>query len=210
MEEPHHDHAHAHPRTGFRWLDISLSISAFFVSLTTLWFAIHNAHTMERLVTSNSYPNVDVDFGNQRDMHDGEGSRHVLYLALENTGIGPARLRSIELTFAGQPARNLRELLASCCTKEPLSSLPKTNYWSVWDDRGAMLPAGKSIELFDWAQADAAGDPRFPRLEAMRSRIGVRVCYCSVFNECYLRERAQREPHSVKVCPEPAVPYTGD
>jgi hypothetical protein len=210
MEEPDHGHAHTHHRTGFRWLDISLAVSAFCVSLTTLWLTMHNARTMERLVTSNSYPNVDVVFGNQHDMHDGEGVRHVLYLALENTGIGPARLRSIELSFAGQPVRNLRELLAACCTQEPASSLPRTSYWSVWDDRGAMLPAGKSLELFAWPESDAAADPRFPRLEALRGRVGVRVCYCSVFNECYLRDRAQREPRPVKVCAEPTVAYTGN
>jgi len=32
----------------------------------------------------------------------------------------------------------------------------------------------------------------------------------SVFNECYVGDRAQREPRPVKVCAEPAVPYTGN
>jgi hypothetical protein len=209
MEE-RHEHGHRAHSTGFRGLDISLALSAFIVSLASLWLTLHNARTMERLVTSNSYPNVDVEFGNQRDMRDGKGMRHIVYLALDNTGIGPARLRSIELSFAGRRVRNLRELLAVCCTQEPAASLPTTSYWSVWDDRGAMLPAGKSLELFAWAATDAAGDPRFARLDALRGRIGARVCYCSVFNECYLRDSAQREPHAIKTCPEPAVPYTGN
>lgn len=206
MEEPH-AHEHRPHGTGFRWLDISLALSAFVVSLGSLWLTVHNARTMERLVTANSYPNIDIAFGNQHDLYDGQGPRPAVYLGLINTGIGPARLRSIELSFHGHPAANLRDLLAICCTREPEALLPKTSYWSTWDERGAMLQAGKSVDLFAWPEA--SGDPRWSRLEAVRGEIGVRVCYCSVFDECYVRERERHEPERVKSCPVPAVPYTG-
>ncbi|TLZ27426.1 MAG: hypothetical protein E6K25_12395, partial [Gammaproteobacteria bacterium] len=110
MEEHGHQHAHLPHRTGHSWLDISLAVSAFFVSLSSLWLTLHNARTMERLVAANSYPNVDISFGNEFDFRDGQGVRHALYLSLLNTGIGPARLRSIELSFAGRPAATVRAL----------------------------------------------------------------------------------------------------
>src|SRR5256886_10458074 len=113
MEEHGHQHAHLPHRTGHSWLDISLAVSAFFVSLSSLWLTLHNARTMERLVAANSYPNVDISVGNQFDFQDGRGVRHALYLSLLNTGIGPARLRSIELSFAGRPAATVRALLRS-------------------------------------------------------------------------------------------------
>lgn len=205
MEEKGHEH---HPHgTGLRWLDVSLALSAFTISIASLWLTIHNAHTMERLVTANSYPNVDVAFGNQLDLHDGLGTRHVVYLGLVNTGIGPARLRSIELSWQGRAVANLRELLAACCTQEPPGALPKTDYWSAWDERGSMLKAGAETWLFAWPEA---ADPRWSRLEALRGRIGVRVCYCSVFDECYLRDRAQQQPQRVHSCPALAVPYLGN
>lgn len=207
MEEPDHGHAHAHHRTGFRWLDISLAVSAFFVSLTTLWLTMHNARTMERLVAANSYPNIDFSYGNQFDFEDGRGARHAIYLSLDNTGIGPARLRSIELSFAGRPAANVRELLQLCCTREPPASLPNTDYSSSGDMHGAMIPAGKTLNLFAWPEAP--NDPRWARLEAIRDRIGIRVCYCSVFDECYVRVSGHREPKRVDSCPTPAAAYVG-
>ena len=207
MEESSHAHAHGPHGTGFRWLDISLALSAFVVSLASLWLTVHNARTMERLVASNSYPNIDFTNGNAFDFDDGLGVRHAVYLSLDNTGIGPARLRSIELSFAGKPAANLRELLALCCTQEPAESLPKTSYRYIGDMRGAMIRAGESLNLFAWAEAPA--DPRWARLEKVRGEIGVRACYCSVFEECYLRDSAQREPVRVGACPTPAVAYTG-
>ena len=97
--------------------------------------------------------------------------------------------------------------LEICCTSEPASGLPTTNYWTSGDMRGHMVQAGKQLNLFAWPEAP--GDPRWARLGAARDRIGVRVCYCSVFEECYVRDRANREPVRVKACPVPAVPYTG-
>jgi hypothetical protein len=206
MEE-RHEHAHRPHSTGFRWLDISLALSAFFVSLVSLWFAIHNARTMERLVAANSYPNIDFERGNVLDLHDGQGPRRVVYVSLVNTGIGPARLRSIEVSFSGRPAANLRALLALCCTREPPAALPKASYWSSWDDRGAMVPAGKEVNLFAWPEAPT--DPRWTRFEALRGRMGIHICYCSVFEECYVHDSDQPEPHPIRRCPVPAVPYTG-
>jgi len=207
--EEAHAHAHRAHGTGVRWLDMSLALSAFVVGLASLWLTLHNARTMERLVAANSYPNVDILFGNEFVVRDGRGVRHAVYLSLLNTGIGPARLRSIELSFAGRPAATVRALLAICCTQEPESSLPNTSYWSSGDDRGFMLQAGKDLALFAWP--DASGDPRWARLDVARKndKIGVRVCYCSVFDECYLHDSAYREPRRVGACPTPAVAYVG-
>ncbi|HEX4649277.1 MAG TPA: hypothetical protein VH111_10645 [Steroidobacteraceae bacterium] len=209
MEERAHEHPHAAHRTGFHWLDVSLALSAFLVSLASLWLTVHNARTMEKLVASNSYPNLDVQFDNLFDFQDGQGLRAALHLYLVNSGIGPARLRAIEIGFAGKPAADLPALLVLCCTQEAAGSLPKTNSWSSGDARGVMIQAGRNLTLFAWPRA--ADDPRWARLEAARKadKIGIRVCYCSVFDECYLHESQNREPKPVRGCPVPAVPYTG-
>ena len=55
----------------------------------------------------------------------------------------------------------------------------------------------------------ALRDPRWARLEAVRDKIGIRVCYCSVFDECYLHDSAYREPRRIGACPASAVPYVG-
>jgi hypothetical protein len=208
MEEAPHAHGHAPHGTGFRWLDMGLALSAFIVSLSSLWLTVHNAHTMERLVTANSYPNIDVNYGNQFDFQDGRGARPALYLSLNNSGVGPARLRSVELSFGGKSAASLHEVLDLCCTQEPAAVLPKTDYWSSGDMSGWMVQAGKEVNLFAWAQAP--GDPRWARANEVRDKIGVRVCYCSVFEECYVRASERREPVRVNACPLPAVPYRGD
>jgi hypothetical protein len=201
-------HEHRPHGTGFRWLDISLALSAFIVSLASLWLTVHNARTMERLVTANSYPNIDVQPGNRFDFGDGQGLRPAVYLSLANTGIGPARLRTVEIGYGGHAALNLTELLTLCCTASPVGAAPKISYWHSGELRGAMIEAGKDISVFAWPEP--AGDPRWARLEALREQLTVRICYCSVFDECYLRDSDHREPNAVKACAVPKLPWRGD
>jgi hypothetical protein len=200
-----HEHGHAPHRTGFRWLDISLALSAFLISLTSLAVAIHHGKTMDKLVASNSYPNIDPENSNQEDLHDGLGQRPVVYMGLVNTGIGPARIRAVEVSFADKPVANIRALLAACCTDPSAPVLPKPHIYYSGDMRGQMLQAGKSARLFSWAEAP--DDPRWARLEALRPKIDVRVCYCSVFDECYVHDSRRSEPERIQACPVPAVPY---
>jgi hypothetical protein len=49
--EPPHQHHPAH--SGHRWLDISLGLSAMFVSVISLVVAVEHGRTMERMVEAN-------------------------------------------------------------------------------------------------------------------------------------------------------------
>jgi hypothetical protein len=207
VEGPH-EHAHAPHRTGFHWLDISLALSAFLISLISLTVAIHHGKTMDKLVASNSYPNIDIETSNQEDLHDGLGQRSVLNIELINTGIGPARIRTVEVRVGDKPAADFHALLAACCTDAGSLPLPKTTPYYSGDLRGHMLQAGKSLRLFSWAEAP--NDPRWARLKAVISKVDVNVCYCSVFDECYVHDSRRAEPAHVEACPVPAVTYISE
>jgi hypothetical protein len=71
-----------------------------------------------------------------------------------------------------------------------------------------MLPARKSRRLFSWPEAP--NDPRWARLKALPTKIDVRVCYCSVFDECYVHDSRRTEPERIQSCPVPAVPYADE
>lgn len=42
--------------------------------------------------------------------------------------------------------------------------------------------------------------------------LNARVCYCSVFDECYVNDTRDRQPRPLRVeaCPVPAIPYRDD
>ena len=124
-----------------------------------------------------------------------------------NTGIGPARLCSVELSDAGKPVESLTALVAACCTNPADGALPRLNDEYTGSLAGAMLRAGGERALLRWC--GVPDDPRWVRLDKARERVRVRVCDCSVFDECYLRDNERTEPEHAASCPLPALPYSG-
>jgi len=199
-EAPHAAHS---SHTGHRWLDISLALSAFFVSLISLWLAVHHGQTMEKLVAANSYPNIDISASNGIDFE-----RRGYVLSLVNTGIGPARIQSVTAQFQGKPVTGLRDMLAACCGYKPALQL---HYFNSDDIRGALIPAGRSVDLFRWAEPEKDGplSAVFDGFNRYRAGLELTVCYCSVFNECYVRSSRRREPVHVEACPVERATFRG-
>jgi len=104
-ETPHVAHG-----TGKRWLDLTLSLSAMFVSLVSLALAVLHGNAMDRLVAANSWPFLMYSTDNM----DPQGNRRIS-LKVENAGVGPARIQTFEVWWQGQPVASAPELLRRCC-----------------------------------------------------------------------------------------------
>src|SRR4051812_14513971 len=84
--------------------------TALVVSLASLYIAWRQSALMERQLAASVWPSLEAATGNAND----DGSKRIT-LVLHNTGIGPARIRSFELSYHGVPLHDSRELLAACC-----------------------------------------------------------------------------------------------
>ena len=192
--------AHVTPRTG-GWLDKVLPVSALFVSFLSILLAWGNGEAMqdlvrqnERLVQANSLPHVQMFSNTGPDHFD---------LVISNAGIGPADIRTAELLVDGKPVRTIDEFLLGCCGRRERGNVSKSNVM------GSMIRPGESLNY--------VGIPNDPALlakmqEAYGSRrLETRLCYCSVFDECWTRSSrdfsAAIRPKPVQSCPMPAVPY---
>ena len=211
---------HSHPsHTGHRRLDIVLGLSAMFVSVVSLVVAVEHGRTMERMadantrmVDANSWPFVEFDDHNE----DEQGNADVRFV-LTNEGIGPARIETFELWWDGKPMSWGGALLQACCTTTPVESEegnPATI--SVGSAAPRILRAGEHVDFFAMARGPGNTD-LWSKLDSARSKIATRVCYCSVFDQCWvqvsgrglLREDPKKITHPDRVdsCVEPAVPY---
>ena len=72
---PEHETPHRAHGTGHRWLDLTLALSAMFVSIVSLILAVHSGHAMDRLVAANSWPFLLYDTEN-RDPPAPQASAH--------------------------------------------------------------------------------------------------------------------------------------
>ncbi len=187
---------HMHHKTGHSLADKILGVTAIFLSGVSVFIAVHHGQTMERLVEANSWPNISYSTGNTNDA----GTRDDITLTLKNTGVGPARIDSFELFYKGAAMSGPLALMHACCAKDHMSFSVNT----VTDE---VMPARDSVSFLTLAK-DANRPETWNALNTERAAIEVRVCYCSVFDECWARDTRKRRPEQVAECkPSQAVSY---
>jgi len=212
MEAPEH-HAHAHHGTGIRWVDISLGLAALFTSIVSLGLALMHGHEMQKLVAANSLPYLGVD------MSDMESDRktHAVVLSVSNRGVGPARIDEVTITVDGKPVGTFAELGERCCGRQksaqvddggPLVTNPDDPDVKTSTLRDRMIRPGETVEAIDWpeVQGNHAIVDRL-RKGLHSGRIVPKVCYCSVFEECWEMAYLARRPKPVESCPVAPTPY---
>jgi hypothetical protein len=191
LEDPHVHHY----RTGHRLLDLALPVAALFVSFVSILIAWHHGEVMkelvhqnERLVQANSLPFVQLYSNNSPDH---------FALGAVNSGVGPAQIRAAVVLIDGRPMPSLSAVLETCCGKKERQFVSKSNL------RGAMIRAGQDLPYLDAAAESRAVAPLTMLYDA--HRIETRICYCSVFGDCWVRSsfdaRLARDPRPVKACP---------
>jgi hypothetical protein len=163
--------------------------------MVSVFIAVHHGQTMERLVQANSWPNLSYASGNVSD----DGTRPEIRFVLRNTGVGPARVDTLEFFYKDKPYAAPLEFLKACCGQGP------------YDDfidmvSNTVLPARESVDFFalrpdhDKAVWDTLNKERF--------NVRVRACYCSVFDECWIMDSAKRRPeHTAECAPSQPVEY---
>jgi hypothetical protein len=186
-------HHHAH-RTGHRWVDFAVPLSALAVSMISLIIAIHHGHTMQkmaeenaRLVQANSWPLLQFTTGNASDSGQPEIS-----LKVENAGVGPAKIISLEIFDGDQRIRSPRDLIQAL---DPGASRPNL---SLGMTLPMVLRAGTDSLIVGMKREGQEGV--WDKLNTKRFELKFRACYCSVFDECWVSDLATVSPQPVEHC----------
>jgi hypothetical protein len=196
IEKPH---VHHHP-TGRPWFDLALPIAALFVSFVSIFIAWHHGvvmqelvHQNEKLVEANSLPYLQLYGSNTNG--------HIAFEAM-NEGVGPAKVITAQVAVAGKRVASLREVIDACCKKGDYSGLVSSSL------EGRMIPAGKSVRYIDMPVRPASVAQAISLDQArQKNEIVTRLCYCSVFDDCWIADSRDPTPDPVKECTPPAVPY---
>jgi hypothetical protein len=189
-----------------RWLDITLGVAATIVSLVSLWLGLHSAHSMEKLVAANSYPYLErmSSMSSKDPMPGTDRLRKVVEYQLVNNGVGPARVEWVEMRFKDKPVANLSDLLDACCAGMAQTSGGINRRVNI---EGTLIRPGTGVPLFTWTE-QVEPNPAFEALHKQMGYVKWKACYCSVFDECYLRGgNDSLKPEPVKECKAPAKPF---
>lgn len=207
MEGPEvHSHHHG-GHSGHRWFDIVASVCAMVVSIASLYLAIHHGHVMQemaeansRMVTATSWPRVSYSTSNVDD----SGQPSMVRFSLVNKGIGPARIEGMEVDFDGKPVRGVRELVAACCSTG--SDSPGLA-WRLSSANGEILRPGEEKNFLYIRKVDDKA--LWARVNEAQNKVAVKVCYCSVFDECWVMSSGtNNKADRVKACPADWAQYS--
>jgi hypothetical protein len=192
-------------KTGRSHFDAIVSIAAIFISTVSLYVAIEHGKTERDLVAANVWPFPRAILSNG---YDSKGSTAI---GVSNGGVGPAKIRSYEVFYRGQPVSSGLDLLRKCCGLAPGREAVK-----------AAFPNGTSNSVVDESVLRPGEDnpvlrvPRsisVPAITQRLAQVGVltqvtfRVCYCSVLDQCWISDLRSTHTQPVGQCAPPRHPY---
>ncbi|HSM95393.1 MAG TPA: hypothetical protein VLT91_05070 [Rhizomicrobium sp.] len=193
------------------WLEYVSTAFAVVVSLISLWVAIATERANRQMVAASSWPLLEVDSSNVDDQ-----GHSVLLFRVSNAGVGPAKVRSFEVFYKGKPYRTAISLIQACCAPgfkrpSPADDESQTGSFITGGVAGNVIRAGETHPFITYSLASQNGEVWRAINTARNESITYRICYCSVFDECWINApagRDQLDPVPVDKCPVPPVPYT--
>jgi hypothetical protein len=192
-------------KTGRPHFDVIVSLAAIFISAVSLFVAIEHGKTERDLVAANVWPFPRAIRSN------GYGSRHSIAIGVSNGGVGPAKIRSFEMFYGGQPVSSGLDLLRKCCGLGPTAAdvkaaLPGGIYSSIIDE--SVLRPGEDNPVLQVQPTEAARGlaDKLKRIDVL-TKVGFRVCYCSVLDQCWISDLKSTQVQAVAECRPPEYPY---
>lgn len=159
-----------------------VALSAAFIGLCALFATLYQASLERQTQHLSVWPRLEFQF------HTGAESPFSLSIA--NKGIGPAIVHDLRVHFDGSPVSTWQSLV------EDIGS-ELTSTISINTIEGSIVSAEEAIALFEIQPGEAAVEFR-----ENYQRIKVEVCYCSVFEDCWLLD-SEDKFLQVDVCIEP-------
>lgn len=165
-----------------------LSVAGAVIAVLALFATLRESNEIRRQTAAAAWPYVQV----QVDDFD-RGDEASLSLSFTNTGVGPAKVRSLQMVVDGATVAGWSALLARL--EQPADS----PYGREFISRRVLAP-GESVTVFTTRHP-----PLVRAIQAAIRREGtvLGLCYCSIFDECWeaRSDDVQGDPQPVAACP---------
>ncbi|MEE2565614.1 hypothetical protein [Hyphobacterium marinum] len=197
-----------------RLIELIVAVSVVVISVASLFIAWFQGRVMQQTLEASVLPVIQYGSGN----YDLDREEWRMTLVFRNTGIGPAELRSLRMTWDGETISDTSQFLARCCVPAEVPPAERHNYVRqafvsgelafLFDDvEGRFFAPQEEVEFITSARPDAETQPRghalWTALDEVRHEIDVEICYCSVFDDCWLARFPGQSRERVDRCPDP-------
>jgi hypothetical protein len=181
------------------WIEPFVALIAVAVSAISLWVAIGTEEANRRMVAAASWPLLQADTS---DLNS------TITFSILNGGVGPAKLKTVEIFWNGKAWPGAHALLKACCgyRDSGQASNGKSSELTTGGVSGIVLRAGENHTFLSLPRR-ADNEEVWQKLERTRRQLKFRACYCSVFDECWIETLRNLEPKPIRTCPAAKVLY---
>ncbi len=165
-------------------LQTFISVMALLVAIAALYAALVESAAVRKQLDASVWPHMLLGPSNAGSTPDNPR----LTLVAVNSGIGPAKIRSLRITVDGKPMTTWAEMFRALEIDLPRGYVQSQLTWRV-------VQSGERIDVLT-----VEGEPATALLQAT-NRVAWQLCYCSVFDDCHLLESGKPEPAPVARCP---------
>lgn len=181
-------------------LDRALSASAGVVALSALAVSMYQAYISRQQLRMSAWPYV------VQSNTGADGYTRIV----QNVGLGPALVRSMRVEVDGRPVHEWGEFLIAGMRIDSatlVSRLKTSGFWTSSVRPGMVLLPGTDTKLAHSSDTTFAESLR--RVFTDERRVRVRICYCSLYDDCWISDSRALEPQKVRECPtaDPALEF---
>jgi hypothetical protein len=166
-----------------------LSVVGVFIAVVALYAALTESEAVRQQTAAAVWPFVQISVA---DFDTGEAAGFTL--SFKNSGVGPARVRTLRVIIDGKPMRDWEYAVAHLG-----GTLGERVGRSFVSDR--VLSPEEQVDLI--SITDPALARKFQRAIA-NPQNAISYCYCSIFDDCWLADsrRDALSPEPVEQCPD--------
>jgi len=176
------------------WIAELNSSIALLISLVALSLGAYQARLMNeqtRLMQSQSRASVWPYLSIGYSIND-IGEKRGCTWEIDNDGVGPARIESVTLSLDGKVLRDWQEVFHALFGDAQVPATYSQIYGKVLPPNTNRQTTIEALHLTDMEQAKA-----FFRAQ---DRFDMTICYCSVYDDCWIARRQQAEVQTVATC----------
>ncbi len=177
---------------------VVVGVAALIVAVDQSNIARQQADLMEKTVQASVWPVVQFDVATEQDIRTARAT-----LSLRNSGVGPAIVKGIQITKAGEPVANVAGYI------ERRQDVTQGMRYTLATSRGTgrVLSAGEVVTIgeADWdlvvGQIPSGMRDNINAYFEELSAINGAICYCSVLEQCWVnRSSDYANPEPVEAC----------
>ena len=172
----------------FRMPELTSAL-ALAVSIFALAIGAWQTRLMQSQARASVWPHLEIGY-----TYNSNVDENGFLWRIDNNGVGPARIETIALTFDGKPMRHWRDALEALGFKGEL-------HMSTSSLAGEVIPPSlnreTAIEALRVNQRELAA-----AIKQNATRFGMDICYCSVYDDCWVAHWLKPKPDPVARCEE--------